>query len=165
MRKMPEPDRVALMQQIADRHGFELHAHCRELVMTWDELDTFVKEPLCTIGAHTVHHYELAKLPEEEARAEIADSVKIISDKTGIEPKHLSYPIGARRSAGDREFALASDLGLRTAVTTRPGGLRETDRNSLHMLPRISLNGLYQKPRYVDVFLTGTLFSLLGERM
>ena len=25
-------------------------------------------DPLCTLGAHTVHHYELAKLPEGQAR-------------------------------------------------------------------------------------------------
>lgn len=162
MRTMPEADRVDLIKNIARRYGFDLHRHCRDLIMDWDELAAIANEPLCTIGAHTVHHYELAKLPIEEARREIADSVTTLAQKLGITPTHLSFPIGAKRAADTREFELARGLGFRTAVTTRPGGLYAADRDRLHALPRVSLNGLFQNPRYTDVFLTGALFSVLG---
>jgi hypothetical protein len=51
-------------------------------------------------------------------------------------------------------------MGLRSAVTTRPGGLYAHHRNSLHALPRVSLNGKFQSKRYVDVFATPAIFSL-----
>lgn len=161
MRAMPEPDRVQLIRALAGQYGFDLDAHCRELIMDWAELKTFAGEQLCTIGAHTVHHYELAKLPPAEARNEIEQSVRIIKAQFGITPIHLSYPIGGPASAGEREFAMAKELGLRSAVTTRPGGLYHRHKDSLHALPRVSLNGLFQARRYVDVFATPAIFSRL----
>jgi peptidoglycan/xylan/chitin deacetylase (PgdA/CDA1 family) len=163
MRAMPEPERVALIRDLARQYGFDLERQCRELIMDWGELRAFAAEQLCTIGAHTVHHYELAKLPLAEARVEIDQSVKIIKAQFGKAPIHLSYPIGGVASAGPREFGLARDLGLRSAVTTRPGGLYAHHRNSLHALPRVSLNGKFQAKRYVDVFATPALFSM-GKR-
>jgi peptidoglycan/xylan/chitin deacetylase (PgdA/CDA1 family) len=161
MRAMPESDRVDLIRALAGQYGIDLDQHCRELIMDWSELKTFAGDQLCTIGAHTVHHYELAKLTPAEARNEIEQSVRIIKAQFGIAPIHLSYPIGGPASAGQREFDLARELGLRSAVTTRPGGLYHRHKDSLHALPRVSLNGLFQSRRYVDVFATGAIFSHL----
>jgi len=160
MRAMPELERVRLIREVAVQYGYDLDRQCRELIMDWSELRIFAAEQLCTIGAHTVHHYELAKLSVAEARTEIDQSVKIIKAQFGKAPMHLSYPIGAASSAGPREFGLARDLGLRSAVTTRPGGLYAHHRNSMHALPRVSLNGRFQSKRYVEVFATPALFSL-----
>lgn len=161
MREMPEPQRVAFIRELARQYGFDLERQCRELIMDWSELKAFGRERLCTIGAHTVHHYELAKLPADEAASEIEESLRILNAQFGVRPRHLSYPIGGARSAGPREFAIARELGLASAVTTRPGGLYAADRDRLHSLPRISLNGLFQAGRYVDVFATGAVFSRL----
>lgn len=160
LRAMPEPDRVQLIRELAGQYGFDLEAHCRELIMDWSELRAFAGNQLCTLGAHTVHHYELAKLGAAEARNEIEQSLRVIKAQFGAAPIHLSYPIGGTASAGEREFEIARDLGLRSAVTTRPGGLYHHHRQSLHALPRISLNGLFQERRFVEVFATGALFSL-----
>lgn len=164
MRDMPEPERVKLIHDLAKTYAYDLVEQCRALVMTWQELEAFANEPLCTIGAHTVHHYELAKLSETEAEQEMQQSALVLAQKLGKKPAHISYPIGRLRAAGPREFALAEKLGFETGVTTVPAGLYARHRDRLHNLPRISLNGLYQNPRYIDVFLTATLFSLLGEK-
>jgi hypothetical protein len=58
---------------------------------------------------------------------------------------------------------MAADLGLRSAVTTIPGGLYRRHRNSLTALPRVSLNGLFQAHRYMDVFATPAVFTMLGR--
>jgi peptidoglycan/xylan/chitin deacetylase (PgdA/CDA1 family) len=163
MRQMPEPDRVALLHRFAADHGFDLAAHCRALIMDWAELATVAANPLCTIGAHTVHHYELAKLPPDEAREEMQRSAEIIGTRLGTRPAHLSYPIGGPASAGEREFTAARELGFASGVTTRPGGLYPHHAEALHALPRVSLNGLFQNRRYVDVFATGALFTWLGK--
>ncbi|MEQ1770355.1 MAG: polysaccharide deacetylase family protein [Devosia sp.] len=164
MRQMPEPARVALIRELAAQYDFDLVAQCRALIMNWTELRGFAKEQLCTLGAHTVHHYELAKLPEDQARREIEQSLRVIKAQFGDTPRHLSYPIGGTASAGPREYAMAKELGLRSAVTTIPGGVYRHHRANIHALPRVSLNGHYQARRYVDVFATPTVFTLMGKR-
>ena len=144
MRKMLEADRVILMRSFAVEHGYDLDQQCRDLIMDWDELRQFANEPLCTIGAHTVHHYELAKLPIEQARSEMAQSADILQSRFGQRPAHISYPIGGPASAGPREFELARELGFRTGVTTRPGGIYAHHSLTPQALPRVSLNGLCQ---------------------
>ncbi len=163
MRVMPEPERVDLIRSLATSSGLDLARHCRALIMDWREVAVLARDPLCTIGAHTVHHYELKKLSEADARCEIAQSVSIIEARLGHRPVHFSYPIGGPASAGEREYRLARELGLRSAVTTRPGGVTHAHKNQLHALPRISLNGLFQNRRYVDVLATGPIFSLLSR--
>jgi peptidoglycan/xylan/chitin deacetylase (PgdA/CDA1 family) len=163
MRTMPEEARVDLMRSFATAYGYDLEKQCRELIMDWQELRLFADDPLCTIGAHSVHHYELAKLPEAQARSEMAQSADILLAQFGQRPAHFSYPLGGPRSAGAREFGLARELGFRSAVTTRPGGLYAHHAATPHALPRISLNGYFQSPRYVDVFATGAIFSVLGR--
>jgi peptidoglycan/xylan/chitin deacetylase (PgdA/CDA1 family) len=157
MRKMPEPERLAFMRELARLYGHDLEKQCRDLIMDWRELATFASDPLCTIGAHTVHHYELAKLPEAEARNEILQSMRVLEAQFGKLPAHLSYPLGGPLSAGGREYVMARELGLRSAVTTKPGGLYHRHAQQLHALPRVSLNGLFQSRRFVDVFATGAL--------
>jgi peptidoglycan/xylan/chitin deacetylase (PgdA/CDA1 family) len=163
MRKMPEPERIELLRRFASAYGYDLDRQCRELIMDWPELRLFAGEPLCTIGAHSVHHYELAKLPADQARNEMAQSADILLAQFGERPVHFSYPLGGPLSAGQREFDLAREIGFRTAVTTRPGGLYPHHATSPHALPRVSLNGYFQSRRYVDVFATGAIFSAMGR--
>lgn len=163
MRAMPEDQRVALVRKFATAYGYDLDRQCRDLIMDWPELRHFAGEPLCTIGAHTVHHYELAKLPLEQASTEMTQSADILHAQFGQRPAHFSYPLGGPRSAGVREYGLAKELGFRSAVTTRPGGLYRRHAADPHALPRVSLNGYFQSRRYVDVYATGTIFSLMGR--
>jgi peptidoglycan/xylan/chitin deacetylase (PgdA/CDA1 family) len=165
LRKLPEPERLALLAEFTTAYGYDLARQCRELIMDWQELRLFAGDPLCTIGAHTVNHYELAKLPPAQAADEMIQSVNVIKAQFGIRPAHISYPLGGPLSCGPREFALARDLGFRTGVTTRPGGLYPHHLETVTALPRISLNGYFQKQRYVDVFSSGGLFTQIGRVM
>lgn len=162
-RTIPEPAREAALRALASKYGFDLAAHCRALMMDWEELAIFAAEPLCTIGAHTVHHFELSKLPEDEMRTEIAVSADILEKRFGARPRHLSYPIGGAVSAGPREFRTAKALGFSSAVTTRPGGLYAEHADHTEALPRISLNGLFQQSRFIEVFLTAEVFRLMRK--
>lgn len=165
LRKLPEPERLKLLAEFTAAYGYDLDRQCRELIMDWQQLRLFAGDPLCTIGAHTVNHYELAKLPAEQAYNEMAQSVDVLDAQFGIRPTHFSYPLGGPLSCGPREFAMAGELGFRTAVTTRPGGLYPHHLENLTALPRVSLNGYFQKRRYVDVFASGGLFTQLGRLM
>ena len=64
------------------------------------------------------------------------------------------------RPAGPREFRIAAELGFKTAVTTRPGVLFRAHAEHLTALPRISLNGDFQRPRYAKVLMSGAATGL-----
>ncbi len=160
---------VRLMGQVAQRgwirnfglsHGVNADAMCRAEAMTWDELRIIAADPLCTIGAHTVHHYAVAQLPENTARLELAQSAERIEAELGSRPRFLAYPYGDPGSAGPRDFDLARQAGYRAAVTTRKGLIFSGHKDHLLGLPRVSLAGEFQKLRYIDVLLSGTAFAL-----
>lgn len=144
-----------VVRDLSGRYQVDIAAFCDELCMTWDELALLAREPLVTIGAHTVNHIMLKKAPEKTARSEMEMSQAVIEASLGVKPQHLAYPIGDQTSAGPREFRIARELGFKTAVTTRPGVLFAQHREHLTALPRISLNGEFQRMRYVRVLLSG----------
>ncbi len=159
MRSMEEEKRMKETGELAAKYNIDTEEHCKKLIMNWQELEIFANEPLCTIGAHTVNHYELNKLSLEDARWEMLRSREILEEKFGKRPAIFSYPLGTKRSAAIREYELAKELGFAMAVTTNPGGLYQKHQDQLHQLPRISLNGLFQKKHYLDVFFTGAIFG------
>jgi peptidoglycan/xylan/chitin deacetylase (PgdA/CDA1 family) len=161
LRSLPEREARAAVARLAADAGFDPASLCRDLVMSWDELRALAEDPLVTIGAHTCGHYAVAKLSEEEARNEIEQSVKRIETELGRPCRHFSYPYGDPTSAGPRDFALARDLGLETAVTTRKGLIGPHHAQALTALPRLSLNGDFQDERYIDVLLTGAPFAVM----
>ena len=73
---------------------------------------------------------------------------------------HLAYPFGDRLSAGPREFAIATEHGFRTAVTTRPGTVYGVHGQYMTALPRISINGEFQQERYLRVLMSGVATAL-----
>lgn len=162
LRDLPEDRARAITHRFARDAGFDPNQICRDLVMTWDEIRALAADPLVTIGAHTRAHYALAKLPLEKARVEISESVARVASELGKPCRHFSYPYGCEHSAGEREFQLTKKLGLVTAVTTRKDLIHAAHKNALTALPRLSLNGDFQDPRYVKVLLSGAPFAFLN---
>ena len=120
-RRPSEPKLRDMVRNLAACYSVDLAAFCKDLCMDWQELSQLAADPLVTIGAHTVNHPMLAKLPEKAARSEMDLSRSVIEAALGERPQHLAYPFGDPTAAGPREFALAAALGFKTAVTTRPG--------------------------------------------
>ncbi len=160
LRRMDEDAARTIVADLARAHGVDGPALGRDLLMTWDELRQMAKDPLVTFGAHTNGHYALAKLPEDRARAEIVESIATMERELGRPCRHFSFPYGDPTAAGEREFRLASEAGVTTAVTTRKGLVHARHLNRLTALPRVSLNGDYQDTRFVKVFMSGAPFAL-----
>lgn len=135
--------------------------------MNWDEIRTLSAHPLAAIGAHTVHHYNLRRLTGEAAAGEMADSAAVIETETGRRPAHFAYPYGYESAVGPREVALAKQAGFASAVTTRHGVLHKEHAGHLHALPRISINGNFQRLGYARTLLSGltTPLSNGGRRV
>jgi peptidoglycan/xylan/chitin deacetylase (PgdA/CDA1 family) len=111
-------------------------------------------------GAHTMTHPQLAKLSPRDMRDEMERSRSWIRETYGLDARHLAYPYGDERSAARREFEAARELGFETGVTTRKGVVHPEHVDFLQALPRVSLNGDYQRAHFVDLFLTGVPFAL-----
>lgn len=135
--------------------------------LNWDEVRALAAHPLATIGAHTVHHYNLKRLPADAALGEMGDSAALIEAETGMRPRHFAYPYGYEAAVGAREVDLARQAGFVSAVTTRHGVVRTAHRRHLHALPRISVNGHFQRLDYMRTFLSGATTPLAnrGKRL
>jgi peptidoglycan/xylan/chitin deacetylase (PgdA/CDA1 family) len=141
---------------LADRNGVDSAAICSEQCMTWAEIAELASDPLVTIGAHTVNHVILSKASGAVAMSELKMGRSVLEAALGKAPAHFSYPFGDAGAAGPREFAAARVAGYKTAVTTRPGVLFAEHADHLLALPRLSLNGDFQRERYVHVLASGT---------
>lgn len=159
-----EDIRSAFVDRLAAATGFDIRAMLAREMMTWADVRDMLADPLTTIGAHTVDHPSLASLGDADARREMAAGRDRIAETTGVRPQHFAYPFGRRRDVSCRDVALAAELGFRSAVTTHPGVLRNVRPGSMHVLPRLSVNGLYQTAGHLDVLLSGAPFLLTDLR-
>ncbi len=71
-----------------------------------------------TIGAHTVHHVALSKLPLDQAKVEIEESRRHLENLTGARVQHFAYPYGA---VNEDVAKMMDELGWTSAVTTQFG--------------------------------------------
>ena len=151
---------VTAIDTLARETGIEPTDIVRDLAMRPDELQWLARRPLAALGAHTISHRALARLPEAEARIEMQVSADYVEALTGIRPATIAYPYGTPDAATGREARISSNLGFAVAVTTQPG-LPTADRAAY--LPRISLNGFYQKRRYVSALASGIPLKLMSR--
>jgi peptidoglycan/xylan/chitin deacetylase (PgdA/CDA1 family) len=149
-----------IVRRLAAFYQVDIAAFCAELCMDWSELAQLAADPLVTIGAHTVNHPVLLKLPKDTARSEIDLSRSVIEAALGVRAAHLSYPYGDRAAVAAREFELAAKLGFKTAVTARPGVLFSAHSKRMTALPRLVVDGNYQRMRYLRVLLSGAATAL-----
>jgi len=159
--EVAEADQQAMLRRLGGTAG------ATRRFMNWDELRAFAAHPLATLGAHTVHHVALARLPEEEALAEMRDSAAIVARETGARPRHFAYPYGHGAAVGAREVELARRAGFATAVTTRHGVLVPANAAHPHALPRISVNGNFQRLSDLRTLMSGLTTPLAngGRRL
>lgn len=158
------PDEAAAVEKLdaaAQEHGIDPRMITERLVLREPELKSLALNPFAALGAHTVSHRALAMLGDGEARCEMAESAERVAALTGRPPEAFAYPYGDRAAVSPREHRLAAELGFRVAVTTEPGTLSPRSFDAPTALPRISLNGLYQKRKYVGALASGIPFRLM----
>lgn len=157
-----EAEATTRLYDLASARGIDVRALTEGLVMGRAELAELAREPLASLGAHTVSHRALARLPEKEVQEELAVSADYVAAITGSRPAIFAYPYGDDRSVSEATMRVAAGCGYQVAVTTRPGTLTAADAARPMGLPRISLNGYFQRPRYVSALASGIPFRLTG---
>jgi L-malate glycosyltransferase len=107
------------------------------VMMNWEEVKLLAQSGLVTIGAHTVRHPILSKLSPEEASSEIADSKKIIEERTGMTVDFFAYPNGGGADFTTENVIAVQSSGFSAACTTMGGFNRQGD--DLFRLQRIDV--------------------------
>lgn len=160
LRAGPEAQLRSTVAALARRAGLDSATTVHRLCLDWDGIVEASRDPLVTIGVHTVTHPMLAKHPASLVKDELSRARAEIEARTGTAARHLAYPVGDPGSAGTREFEIAAELGFASAVTTRPGMVFPEHADHLTALPRVSINGHFQRARDPDVLLSGAPFML-----
>jgi peptidoglycan/xylan/chitin deacetylase (PgdA/CDA1 family) len=157
-----EADAVQRIDVLARSHGVEPLDIAGSLIMSAAELRALASHPLASLGAHTVSHRALSRLGETEAASEISASADYVEAISHVRPTAIAYPYGTSDSVSRREARLAADLGFTVGLTTRPGTITPLAASDMMMLPRLSLNGFYQRPRYAAALASGIPVRLRG---
>jgi peptidoglycan/xylan/chitin deacetylase (PgdA/CDA1 family) len=133
LKYLPMAERQAQVARLAAIAG---GAPAPDLMMTSDQVRQ-LRAAGMQIGAHTVNHPILARLPSAQARAEIADGKRALEDITGATVKLFAYPNG---KPGEDYLAehvtMARELGFDGAVSTAWGASRDTP--DLFQMPRFT---------------------------
>lgn len=160
---MEQHGQRSYIRALAQAHGVDVDAYCRAVAMDWDELRAINRDPLCTIGAHTLNHHAVGKMSEADARQQLAGSRGIISRELGEEVRFNAYPYGDEPNATARDFRLAAEAGYEASLTTRKGVVFAEHAGHLQALPRVMVSGRYQALRYVDAMMSGLPTALLNR--
>jgi peptidoglycan/xylan/chitin deacetylase (PgdA/CDA1 family) len=152
---------IERLARVARTHGVDPLGITEELVMNAGELRELARDPLARFGAHTLTHVALARLDESRLREEISGSADAVANYVGQRPTTFAYPYGFPAAVGEREFRMLAELGFTVGVTTQPGVLGRRSIERPTAISRVSLNGLYQKKRYVKALISGIPFRLM----
>jgi len=92
--------------------------------MSWDTLKELIKDPLFTVGSHTVTHYlDLKDKDEATQREELEKSKRDLEQELGITIDFLAYPNG---SNSEYTQLLSRELGYKMAFTIENGLAEES---------------------------------------
>lgn len=155
-----EAEAIRLLDRSAAGARFDPFSIPENEVMSANELKALCQNPLVSLGAHTVSHRALSRLSPDVVAEEITSSAAYVEDISGRPPGSFAYPYGDCRSVCPMTVAAVAAAGFSLAVTTRPGTIGSDHAGRLMQLPRISLNGYYQRRRYVAALASGIPFRL-----
>jgi peptidoglycan/xylan/chitin deacetylase (PgdA/CDA1 family) len=131
---LPPDEREQAIEALAAQLGVPAGVRPTHRAMTEDQVRALARSPQITIGAHTVRHPALTKLPQDARRAEIAQSREACAALIGAPPAAFAYPYG------DVNPTVVEDVraeGFEVAVTT-DGALVSGPRDPL-ALPRLQV--------------------------
>lgn len=133
LKYLPMAARLAEVNRLAEALALALPDN---LMMTTEQVRQLHRAGM-EIGAHTVNHPILAKIPIDEARREIAEGKAALEAMTGAPVRLLAYPNGKPQEDYLAEHvALARELGFDGAVSTAWGARRGLP--DLFQLPRFT---------------------------
>ena len=87
--------------------------------LTWDELRE-MEENGITVESHTMNHYKLEELPDDEIRSELLNSKQMLEEQLGHPVEFLAYPTGTYNL---HIAGIAKAVGYKGAYTIKYGNV------------------------------------------
>jgi peptidoglycan/xylan/chitin deacetylase (PgdA/CDA1 family) len=133
-----QDEMLLVLRSAAEEAGLPPPYFDAEAMLTWDEVIALDREPLITIGAHTVDHFVMSQLRYEELQRQIRESRVELERRLGHPIQHFAYPFGREEHADLREYTAVERGGFVSAVTTRPAHWKRGI--DLFELPRLAVD-------------------------
>jgi peptidoglycan/xylan/chitin deacetylase (PgdA/CDA1 family) len=130
-------DPYVFASKVVEQTGAPGDAFDRDLdaKLGWDQVRQLARHPLFAVGGHSHSHRNLAFLPDDELENEITTSLRLLTDATGSNINHYSYPEGMAHSYSDKVISLLKRHGIVCAPTAEEGNNHVSD--SLFHLKRV----------------------------
>lgn len=100
-----------------------------------EDVKELAKDPLCTIGAHTMTHPMLRKV--NNPKEEIEQSKLLLENIIGRKVEFMAYPYGKHSSISLKIRKYAKEVGFKAAFGTIHGKINRLSSMYLFYLPRI----------------------------
>jgi len=130
-KRIKEKDRRIIIQDLKKKHKKKIP---RRDAMEVVEVKLLARNPLITIGSHTVHHAMTINCTDDELMYEIKESKKKLQKWTNKDIKYFSYPNG---SFDGRERKILKEAGYKLAVTDKKRFISKNE--DLYLIPRIGI--------------------------
>jgi peptidoglycan/xylan/chitin deacetylase (PgdA/CDA1 family) len=146
--QLPKENFLDALQTLFKNYPVDWQSKVTEIGLNWQQIEELSKDPLATIGAHTINHFAAATLAKEELINEVMGSKQIIESHIHKPVDHFCYPFGSAKEVGEKEFAIVNELGFKTSTTTRVGSIFPEHKNHLSALPRVMLRNDFSLSRF-----------------
>ena len=107
--------------------------------LSWEQIEELAKDPLCTIGSHTMSHCRLTITDNKSLQYELGESKRLLEQHIGKPVEHLSYPYGWKTDVSAEAIVFAHKAGYKTALRSFGGPVREKD-DDFYQLKRIMIH-------------------------
>lgn len=132
--KLPQQDFDAAFSNLLNHYSFDLTTYNDIFPLTWEMISQLGQEPLATIGSHTHSHISMSGCSKEMITEDILQSIKLLKEKAGIQPRHFAYPYGDDIAVKDYHLEIVKEMGFKTIATIHEGSL--SYQTELTALPR-----------------------------
>ena len=137
--KLDQKELLNSLQELFVNYHIDWLAPVKEMAMSWENIAELGKEPLCTIGAHTMSHPAFSPLSLEEIKAEIDGGIERLHSAISYGIHHFAYPYGSVKEDGEREYEFLKTFEFKTAFISFGGVITLHSENKLTNLPRFML--------------------------
>lgn len=126
--------RAALASLAAQMGTFPVPRPSHRL-LTGEELQRLARSPAIDVGAHTVLHPVLARIPLARQQAEVAGSRVALEARIGGPVRSFAYPYGQPAHISGETVRVVRDAGFSCACVNTPGTV--DSRSDVLRLPRL----------------------------
>lgn len=128
------------LQALFSDYQIDWLAPIQEMGMSWDNIKELGKEPLCTIGGHTMSHPSFIPLTLDEIKDEIDGGIERLYSVINYNIHHFAYPYGSIKEDGEREYEYLKSFDFKTTFVSFGGVITKDDTYFLTHLPRFMLH-------------------------